>query len=212
MSKTSTGAKVLMSIPNKNSPEYQTLTSASSLIISKSNEKLATLIISPSIPSIAPENSINPIIFSPTVSSAGQDEPHFRFWFPILFGLYEIIMSCDLEVRTRGLTYLFDALKLHGSSFSRESWETIVNGVLFPIFDYLRPNKKESSKFSSKDEMNVWLSTTLIQALRQFVDLFGIHMETLSFCFDGVLDLLKDCMTYGKFHVGGNHLLIFLFH
>jgi hypothetical protein len=35
------------------------------------------------------------------VKISPEEDPHLRFWFPILFGLYEIIMTCDLEVRTR---------------------------------------------------------------------------------------------------------------
>lgn len=49
----------------------------------------------------------------PTVSTPGtgiptsqqlankEEESNFKFWFPILFGFYEVVMTCDLEVRTR---------------------------------------------------------------------------------------------------------------
>lgn len=30
-----------------------------------------------------------------------EEDNNIRFWFPTLFGLYEVIMTCDLEVRTR---------------------------------------------------------------------------------------------------------------
>lgn len=33
-----------------------------------------------------------------------DDDPHVRLWFPTLYGLREIIMTCDLEVRTRFLS------------------------------------------------------------------------------------------------------------
>ncbi|TPX34074.1 hypothetical protein SmJEL517_g03259 [Synchytrium microbalum] len=131
-------------------------------------------------------------VFAP---SKIEEDPSLRFWFPILFGLYEVIMTCDLEVRTRGLTYLFDTLKTYGGSFSRDFWEVVSKGVLFPIFDDLRLSKQEHTKFPNKEDMSVWLSTTLIQALRQFVDLFSHYFETLSFQLDGVLELLTVCMT-----------------
>ncbi|KAJ3219454.1 guanine nucleotide exchange protein for ADP-robosylation factor [Clydaea vesicula] len=124
-----------------------------------------------------------------------DEDPNIKFWFPTLFGLYEIIMTCDLEVRTRALTYLFDSLKTHGSNFSRDFWEVISKGVLFPIFDDLKLSRQEHTKFANKEDMSVWLSTTLIQALRQFIDLFGYYFETLSFLVDGVLELLAVCMT-----------------
>lgn len=105
-------------------------------------------------------------------------------------------MTCDLEVRTRGLTYLFDTLKAHGEIFTQESWDIIAKGVLFPIFDDLRDSSAQQSKFgANKEEQSVWLSTTLIQALRQFVDLFSHFLSELSFCVDGLFELLAVCMT-----------------
>ncbi|KAJ3290032.1 guanine nucleotide exchange protein for ADP-robosylation factor [Borealophlyctis nickersoniae] len=124
-----------------------------------------------------------------------EDDPSFKFWFPILFGLYEVIMTCDLEVRTRGLNYLFETLKQYGAGFSHDFWEVISKGVLFPIFDDLRLSRQEHTKFANKEDMSVWLSTTLIQALRQFIDLFSHYFDTLSFQLDGVLELLTICMT-----------------
>ena len=151
-------------------------------------------------------NTANPtndaVAGSPTISSPSQND-NMTFWYPILFGLYEIVMTCDLEVRTRGLTYLFDALKIHGTSFSQTSWEIITKGVLFPIFNDLKEAQKENNTkvaAANKEDVSVWMSTTLIQALRLFVDLFGQYMENLLFCIDGVLELLTLCMTQGKIH------------
>ena len=128
---------------------------------------------------------------------APSDDPVYRAWFPTLFGLYEVIMSCDLEVRTRALQYLFDTLKAYGPAFSKEFWEVVVKGVVLPIFDDLKPENKDSSKFTNSDDMSIWLSTTLIQALRNFIDLVSLNFEALSFLIDGVLELLSVCMTQG---------------
>ena len=114
-----------------------------------------------------------------------------RFWFPIHFGLYEIIMTCDLEVRTRALKYLFEILKQHGSQYTVEFWDVVSRGVLFPIFDDLRLTRSEKRKFENKEDMTVWLNTTLIQALRQLVDLFSFYFHVLDkLMLDGVLDLI----------------------
>jgi hypothetical protein len=104
-----------------------------------------------------------------------------------------------LHLSHRGLTYLFDTLKTYGGSFSRDFWEVVSKGVLFPIFDDLRLSKQEHTKFPNKEDMSVWLSTTLIQALRQFVDLFSHYFEALNFQLDGVFELLTVCMTQGEF-------------
>ncbi|KAI9362470.1 hypothetical protein DFJ73DRAFT_620704 [Zopfochytrium polystomum] len=123
------------------------------------------------------------------------DEANFRVLFPILFALYEVVMTGDLEVRTRGLQYLFETIKQYGDTFSADSWEVVTKGVLFPIFDDLKLSKSEHTKFANKEDFSVWLSTTLIQALRLFVELFGVFYTTLQPYIDGMFDLLVICMT-----------------
>lgn len=46
--------------------------------------------------------------------------------------------------------------------------------------------------------MSVWLSTTMIQALRDLVDLYTFYFETLERFLDGLLDLLCVCICQGK--------------
>nr|KAJ3421655.1 guanine nucleotide exchange protein for ADP-robosylation factor [Polyrhizophydium stewartii] len=128
-----------------------------------------------------------------------DEDASVKFWMPVLFGLQDVIMASELEVRTRALQYLFETLKLHGSTFSRDFWALLAKGVLFPIFDDLKHSGTTSlanSKFASKEEMLVWLSTTLIQALRQLVELFGTHFESLRFMLDGMLEILTTCLTH----------------
>jgi hypothetical protein len=38
-------------------------------------------------------------------SKTAEDDPNIRFWFPVFFGLYEIVMVSDLEVRQRYANY-----------------------------------------------------------------------------------------------------------
>jgi len=45
--------------------------------------------------------------------------------------------------------------------------------------------------------MSVWLSTTMIQALRDLVDLFTFFYVTLERFLDGLLDLLCVCICQG---------------
>ena len=125
-----------------------------------------------------------------------KDDPVLRYWFPIHFGFYEIVMTCELEVRARALKHLFDTLKEHGSEYTPEFWDVVSRGVIFPIFDDLRLTRSEKRQFENKDDMTVWLNTTLIQALRQLVDLFSHSFETLeSTLMDGILDLIRVCFS-----------------
>lgn len=127
-----------------------------------------------------------------------EEDICIRYWMPLLFGLHDVIMTCDLEVRTRALQYLFETLKLHGSTFSTPFWELLAKGVLFPIFDDMKPGNSAvlNSKFANKEDLNVWLSTTLIQALRQFVDLFTHYYKTLGFMLGNMFGLLKICILH----------------
>jgi brefeldin A-inhibited guanine nucleotide-exchange protein len=46
--------------------------------------------------------------------------------------------------------------------------------------------------------MSVWLSTTMIQALRDLIDLYTFYFEILERFLDGLLDLLCVCICQGK--------------
>ncbi|KAF0477927.1 Sec7-domain-containing protein [Gigaspora margarita] len=142
-----------------------------------------------------PINGSNGVENSPGVKIITNDDPSFKFWYPLLFGFHDVIMDGeDLEVRTRALTSMFDTLKKYGITYSLEFWGVICRQVLFPIFGVLR-SRSDISKFSSHEDMSVWLSTTMIQALRNMIDLFTHYFDTLEVMIDGILDLLGSCIT-----------------
>ncbi|CAH7681898.1 protein transport protein sec71 [Phakopsora pachyrhizi] len=126
--------------------------------------------------------------------SSPVDDPMVKFWFPILFAFYDITMNGeDLEVRKRALDYLFETLKKYGSSFPGEFWDSVSKEVLFPIFAVLR-SRNDVSRFTTHEDMSVWLSTTMIQALRNLIDLYTFYFETLGRRLDPLLDLLCECI------------------
>ncbi|CAI4056876.1 hypothetical protein SUVZ_02G2930 [Saccharomyces uvarum] len=115
-------------------------------------------------------------------------------WFPMLFCFNDTIMTAeDLEVRSRALNYMFDALVAYGSKFNDEFWEKICKKLLFPIFGVLSKHW-EVNQFNSHDDLSVWLSTTLIQALRNLIALFTHYFESLNKMLDGFLGLLVSCI------------------
>jgi brefeldin A-inhibited guanine nucleotide-exchange protein len=115
-------------------------------------------------------------------------------WYPGLSSLNDVIMTADdLEVRSRALNYLFDVLVQFGNRFSPEFWDKICVELLFPIFGVLSKHW-EINQFNSHDDMSVWLSTTLIQALRNMIALFTHYFDTLSRMLDGYLGLLISCI------------------
>ncbi|PLW15872.1 hypothetical protein PCANC_18072 [Puccinia coronata f. sp. avenae] len=125
---------------------------------------------------------------------APPEDAMLKFWFPILFAFYDVTMHGeDLEVRKRALDYLFETLKNYGSSFSHEFWDSVCKEVLFPIFAVLR-SRSDVSRFSTQEDMSVWLSTTMIQALRNLIDLYTFYFDTLGRLLDRLLDLLCECI------------------
>lgn len=71
----------------------------------------------------------------------------------------------------------------------------VAKGALFPIFDDLRLTGKDRTSIASKEDMSVWLSTTLIQALRQLIDLFTFYFDEIDFLLEEILDILVICIT-----------------
>ncbi|KEQ74922.1 hypothetical protein M436DRAFT_42946 [Aureobasidium namibiae CBS 147.97] len=117
-----------------------------------------------------------------------------QFWFPVLFAFHDVLMTGDdLEVRSRALNYLFETLTRYGGEFPREFWDTLWRQLLYPIFMVLK-SKSEMSKALNHEELSVWLSTTMIQALRNMISLFTHFFDSLEYMLDRFLDLLALCI------------------
>ncbi|KAF9058169.1 hypothetical protein BJ165DRAFT_1334026 [Panaeolus papilionaceus] len=130
----------------------------------------------------------------PTAPDQPMDDTMIRFWFPVLFGFYDIIMNGeDLEVRRLALDSSFSTLKQHGATYPVEFWDTVCQELLFPIFAVLK-SSQDISRFSTQEDMSVWLSTTMIQALRDLIDLYTYYFDILERFLDGLLDLLCVCI------------------
>ncbi|KAI9707008.1 MAG: guanine nucleotide exchange protein for ADP-robosylation factor [Bogoriella megaspora] len=117
-----------------------------------------------------------------------------QFWFPVLFAFHDVLMTGeDLEVRSRALNYLFDTLIKYGGDFPQDFWDTLWRQLLYPIFMVLK-SKSEMSKVLNTEELSVWLSTTMIQALRNMITLFTHFFSSLEYMLDRFLDLLALCI------------------
>jgi brefeldin A-inhibited guanine nucleotide-exchange protein len=117
-----------------------------------------------------------------------------QFWFPVLFAFHDVLMTGDdLEVRSRALTYLFETLITYGGDFPQEFWDILWRQLLYPIFMVLR-SRSEMSKTLNHEELSVWLSTTMIQALRNMIKLFTHFFDSLEYMLERFLDLLSLCI------------------
>lgn len=117
-----------------------------------------------------------------------------ELWYPALFSFNDVIMTGDdLEVRSKALNLMFDILVQYGNRFDSQFWDQICVSLLFPIFGVLSKHW-EINQFNSHDDLSVWLSTTLIQALRNMIALFTHYFDALSRMLDGYLGLLISCI------------------
>lgn len=108
-------------------------------------------------------------------------------WVPNLFAFNQIIISGDLEVRARALSYLFEMLKANAPSFTQEFLALVIRGILFPLFADLKNGKIE-------DQDLLFVSTTLVQAVREVLNLFGAFFPLLKEFIEELVDLLITCM------------------
>ncbi|GAO17369.1 uncharacterized protein UV8b_00196 [Ustilaginoidea virens] len=116
------------------------------------------------------------------------------FWFPVLFAFHDVLMTGeDLEVRSNALEYFFAALIKYGGDFTSDFWDILWRQQLYPIFMVLR-SKPELSNVLNHEELSVWLSTTMIQALRNMITLFTHYFESLEYMLDRFLELLALCI------------------
>jgi brefeldin A-inhibited guanine nucleotide-exchange protein len=116
------------------------------------------------------------------------------FWFPVLFAFHDVLMTGeDLEVRSNALEYFFDALLKYGGDFPPEFWDILWRQQLYPIFMILR-SRPEMSNVLSHEELSVWLSTTMIQALRNMITLFTHYFDALAYMLGRFLELLALCI------------------
>ena len=99
-------------------------------------------------------------------------------------------------IASRALDYMFEALKESGQEFTEDFWLLLFDTVLFPLFGDLR-NPGRQRRFANNDDMSIWLSSTLIKALRQMIELFTFYFDRLKKLLDGIVDLLYVCITQG---------------
>ena len=144
-----------------------------------------------SMHAIAPvdQQTDNPV--SPLANRQTQEE---QFWFPVLFAFHDVLMTGeDLEVRSQALNYLFDTLIKYGGDFPPQFWDILWRQLLYPIFMVLR-SRSEMTKVLNHEDLSVWLSTTMIQALRNMIALFTHYFDSLEYMLDRFLDLLALCI------------------
>ncbi|XP_076440296.1 brefeldin A-inhibited guanine nucleotide-exchange protein 1-like isoform X2 [Babylonia areolata] len=116
-----------------------------------------------------------------------EDRVWVKGWFPVLFELSCVINRCKLDVRTRGLTVMFEVMKTYGEAFQPHWWRDLFR-IIFRIFD----NMKLPEQINEKAE---WMTTTCNHALYAIVDVFSQFYDTLyPILLDDLYQMLKWCV------------------
>ncbi|GAB0091813.1 brefeldin A-inhibited guanine nucleotide-exchange protein 1 [Sergentomyia squamirostris] len=102
------------------------------------------------------------------VHSAPHLLPNTLAWRMILSC---VVNRCKLDVRTRGLTVLFEIVKNHGDAFKPNWWRDLFN-ILFRIFDNMKLPEQQPEKAE-------WMTTTCNHALYAIVDVFTQYFDIL---------------------------------
>ncbi|CAK9439068.1 uncharacterized protein LODBEIA_P32920 [Lodderomyces beijingensis] len=128
------------------------------------------------------------------IDPAEKNDQLQKLWFPVLFGFHDIIMTGEeLEVRSKALHNLFALLMKYGKHFNHDFWDLIYHDLLFPIFKILS-NHWELNLDDLNDKLSVWLSTTLIQALKSMINLFTYYFDALNHLLGDYLKLITSCI------------------
>ncbi|XP_030071158.1 brefeldin A-inhibited guanine nucleotide-exchange protein 1 isoform X1 [Microcaecilia unicolor] len=109
---------------------------------------------------------------SDDINVAPEDRVWVRGWFPILFELSCIINRCKLDVRTRGLTVMFEVMKTYGHTYEKHWWQDLFR-IVFRIFDNMKLPEQQTEKAE-------WMTTTCNHALYAICDVFTQYFEVLS--------------------------------
>ncbi|KAJ8011853.1 hypothetical protein DPEC_G00062590 [Dallia pectoralis] len=124
---------------------------------------------------------------SDDMNVAPEDRVWVRGWFPILFELSCVINRCKLDVRTRGLTVMFEIMKTYGHTYEKHWWQDLFR-IIFRIFDNMKLPEQQTEKAE-------WMTTTCNHALYAICDVFTQYFEFLSdILLDDILSQLYWCV------------------
>jgi brefeldin A-inhibited guanine nucleotide-exchange protein len=99
--------------------------------------------------------------------------------------------ASNLLLIFRALTDLFEILLQNGHQFKDSFWQTILKEIILPLFSNL---SSESNNKDNGEEGAIWMSTTLVSALKHLVDLYTSFPILTIIALDPFLDLLMSCV------------------
>ena len=66
-------------------------------------------------------------------STLEKDDPNQKSWMITFQNMQRVILTCELEIRTKALTDLFELLVSNGHHFSSSFWKIILMDILLGL-------------------------------------------------------------------------------
>ncbi|KAJ3273314.1 guanine nucleotide exchange protein for ADP-robosylation factor [Terramyces sp. JEL0728] len=121
-------------------------------------------------------------------SKAKEEEGSDKQWMVTFSNMKNVILTCELEVRQSSLTNLFEIMFESGDEFTNDLWIQILKEIIMPLFDELKDPTKSRK---SKEDVQIWLSTTLTTTMKLLVELYTKFPILSEIALDGLLDLIS---------------------
>ncbi|PVU94291.1 hypothetical protein BB561_002643 [Smittium simulii] len=120
---------------------------------------------------------------------------HFKV---LLKSLHQVVLnSDDLEIRSLALEKCYFVAKSKAKEFDANLWDFFFKEIGFVLFSDIQGGYILSSKYTKSDDIELWVSTTLVKAIRLMIALFVYSFENsidISNHLDSLFDLLRTCI------------------
>ena len=146
--------------------------------------ELYTLTIQRKIESAAPESDNLPVPLH-----FGEDDVCIRLWMPLFHGLNDLILYASSEVRSIALDMLYEVLIKHGDTFKQSFWSIVASKIIIPQFIDIT-STTSPKRFDNIEDDKLWISTTAMQAMGKFVELFTA-IKTMMFLYPQISNIIK---------------------
>ncbi|EEB07080.1 SNARE sec71 [Schizosaccharomyces japonicus yFS275] len=129
------------------------------------------------------------LVFEDEDSQQQNDEAELKYLrYSYLESLIKVIKcSHDLEVRSRALSYFFDSLTKNASKFSDDFLFDLCQELIMPLFAI----NDQSQLALQEEEGDVWVLTTMVEALRYFLEFIEKHFPNLQPLFSVLVKCLE---------------------
>jgi brefeldin A-inhibited guanine nucleotide-exchange protein len=130
------------------------------------------------------------------------DEQQWQLWWPLLYGLAQLVGDPRGPVRLKALDTLGGTLLAYGGAFSDETWRLVFKGVIFPVMESAWTDGSASAQVMSScptqsppiatNDGSSFITSTAKAVFSVCIDLFGAFPEVADTLLHETLSLLTE--------------------